>query len=111
MDNSASDPSAPTPSPGRPNAEHLVAVLTRHRADLAGATGVTIGSGEIVHALTTHMWAGVSVPATGCHAAVDPLRLRAAPGGVNCRRCLSRTDRADTAIPGQTLLDLSPSRP
>ncbi len=110
MDNTVFGPNGPTPQAGRTDVEHLMAVLNRHRAGLTGAKGVTIGSGEIVHTLTSHLWAGVSVPATGCHAAVDPLRLRAAATGVDCRRCLARYRRPDASIPGQTLLELPTTR-
>ena len=103
MDSTDPGPQGPLP---QPTVEHLASVLTRHREELAGAGGVTIGPGEVVHALATHLWAGVAVAATACHATVDPLRLRATSGKVNCRRCLGGSRRSGAPIPGQTRLDL-----
>ena len=84
--------------------EHLAATLRRRRIELADAAGVRIGQGKVVHGLTTHMWAGVEVPAPACHAAVDPLRLHAAAGPVTCRRCLGRSRADREQVPGQTTL-------
>ena len=84
--------------------EHLAATLRRRRIELADAAGVRIGQGKVVHGLTTHMWAGVEVPAPACHAAVDPLRLHAAPGPVTCRRCLGRSRDGREQVPGQIAL-------
>lgn len=83
-------------------AEHLAVTLRRRRQELAGAEGARIGQGRVVHALTTHLWAGVEVPAVACHAAVDPLRLHPAPGPVTCRRCLGRARSGRDQVPGQT---------
>ncbi|QUX26362.1 MULTISPECIES: hypothetical protein [Nocardiopsis] len=94
------DHTAPAPS----DVEHLAAVLRRRREELAGAAGVRIGRGEVVHRLDTHMWAGVEIPAVGCHAAVDPLRLVASAGPVTCRRCLGSGRQAQEQVPGQTAL-------
>ncbi|WP_017590836.1 hypothetical protein [Nocardiopsis ganjiahuensis] len=87
-----------------PDIEHLAATLRRRREQLAGATGVRIGQGSVVHGLATHMWAGVAVPAVACHAAVDPLRLSPAAGPVTCRRCLGRARQEQGQVPGQTSL-------
>ncbi|MBB6122217.1 hypothetical protein [Nocardiopsis algeriensis] len=57
--------------PSDPEVEHLATTLRRRRAELADAAGARIGRGAVVHGLTTHMWAGVPVPAVQCHAAVD----------------------------------------
>ncbi|NYH55255.1 MULTISPECIES: hypothetical protein [Nocardiopsis] len=84
--------------------EHLAATLRRRRAELATAEGVRIGQGTVVHGLTTHMWAGIEVPAVSCHAAADPLRLFPAPGAVTCRRCLGRVRAERGQVPGQTEL-------
>ncbi|MES0833702.1 MULTISPECIES: hypothetical protein [Nocardiopsis] len=90
-----------------PDVEHLAATLRRRREELAHASGVRIGRGDVVHKLATHMWAGVAVPAIACHAAVDPLRLTASSGPVTCRRCLGRgRGERDRQTPGQTVLDL-----
>lgn len=78
--------------------------LRRRRQELAGAEGARIGQGRVVHALTTHLWAGVEVPAVACHAALDPLRLHAAWGPVTCRRCLRRGEGEHDQVPGQTTL-------
>ena len=82
--------------------EHLAATLRRRRVELADADGARIGQGTVVHGLTTHMWAGVEVPAPACHSAVAPLRLHAAPGPVTCRRCLGRARADREQVPGQT---------
>ena len=82
--------------------EHLAATLRRRRHELADADGARIGQGRVVHGLTTHMWAGVEVPAVQCHAAVDPLRLVPAPGPITCRRCLGRARTERDQVPGQT---------
>ncbi|MFD3685473.1 hypothetical protein ACFWTE_11710 [Nocardiopsis sp. NPDC058631] len=87
-----------------PEVEHLAATLRRRREELAGASGVRIGRGSVVHELATHMWAGVAVPAVACHAAVDPLRLTAAAGPVSCRRCLRRGLQEQRQVPGQLSL-------
>lgn len=84
--------------------EHLAATLRRRRVELADADGVRIGQGRVVHGLTSHLWAGVDVPAVACHAAVDPLRLHAAVGPVTCRRCLRRGRSEHDQVPGQTTL-------
>jgi len=90
-----------------PDVEHLAATLRRRREELADASGVRIGRGDVVHKLTTHMWAGVAVPAIACHAAVDPLRLTASTSPVTCRRCLGRSrSERDLQVPGQTSLNL-----
>ncbi|MFY7066936.1 2-C-methyl-D-erythritol 2,4-cyclodiphosphate synthase [Nocardiopsis changdeensis] len=81
--------------------EHLAAVLRRRREELAGAAGVRIGRGEVVHRLEAHMWAGVEIPAVGCHAATDPLRLVASNGPITCRRCLGRGRQAQEQVLGQ----------
>ncbi|MBB6122214.1 hypothetical protein [Nocardiopsis algeriensis] len=86
--------------------EHLAATLRRRRIELADAAGVRIGQGQVVHGLTTHMWAGVPVPAVQCHAAVDPLRLTPSAGPVTCRRCLGRGRQEQTQVPGQTALEM-----
>ncbi|WP_150240009.1 hypothetical protein [Nocardiopsis quinghaiensis] len=83
--------------------EHLAATL-RRRQELANADGVRIGRGTVVHGLTTHMWAGIEVPAVSCHAAADPLRLFPATGAVTCRRCLGRARTEHGQVPGQTEL-------
>lgn len=82
--------------------EHLAATLRRRRHELADAGGARIGQGRVVHGLTTHMWAGVEVPAVQCHAAVDPLRLVPASGPITCRRCLGRARAERDQVPGQT---------
>jgi hypothetical protein len=87
-----------------PDIEHLAATLRRRREELADAAGVRIGQGEVVHGLTTHMWAGVAVPAIQCHAAVDPLRLSPSAGPITCRRCLGRGRQEQKQVPGQTSL-------
>ncbi|PDP87235.1 hypothetical protein CQJ94_12095 [Glycomyces fuscus] len=92
---------------GDPAVEHLAATLRRRREELAGADGARIGGGLVVHAVTTHMWAGVPVPAVACHASVDPLRLRASAGPVTCRRCLSQSGQErQRQVPGQTALEV-----
>ncbi|MFD6096453.1 hypothetical protein ACFVWN_17055 [Nocardiopsis flavescens] len=87
-----------------PDIEHLAATLRRRREELAGAAGVRIGHGQVVHRLATHLWAGVEIPAVGCHAAVDPLRLLASAGPVTCRRCLGAGRTGREQVPGQTSL-------
>ncbi|WDZ93286.1 hypothetical protein [Nocardiopsis sp. HUAS JQ3] len=95
------------PEGGDPAVEHLAATLRRRREELAGAGGVRIGSALVVHALATHMWAGVPVPAVACHASVDPLRLRASAGPVTCRRCLAQSGQErQRQVPGQTELEV-----
>ncbi|WP_150254424.1 hypothetical protein [Nocardiopsis deserti] len=92
---------------GDPAVEHLTATLRRRREELAGAAGVRIGNALVVHALATHMWAGVPVPAVACHASVDPLRLRASAGPVTCRRCLTQSGQErQRQVPGQTALEV-----
>ncbi|WP_019610009.1 hypothetical protein [Nocardiopsis sp. CNS-639] len=91
---------------GDPAVEHLTATLRRRREELAGAVGVRIGNALVVHALATHMWAGVPVPAVACHAAVDPLRLSPSAGPVTCRRCLGRGRQEQHQVPGQTELEV-----
>lgn len=90
--------------PTTPEAEHLAVTLRRRRQELATAEGARIGQGTVVHALTTHLWAGVEVPAVACHAAVDPLRLYPVAGPVTCRRCLGRSRGGREQVPGQTSL-------
>lgn len=90
--------------PSAPEVEHLAVTLRRRRAELADAEGARIGQGTVVHGLTTHMWAGIEVPAVACHAAVDPLRLHPVAGPVTCRRCLGRSRHLLPHVPGQTLL-------
>lgn len=90
--------------PSAPEVEHLAVTLRRRRAELADAEGARIGQGTVVHGLTTHMWAGIEVPAVACHAAVDPLRLHPVPGPVTCRRCLGRARAEREQVPGQTSL-------
>src|SRR5699024_9833382 len=93
------------PEPPRPpEREHPAGALPPPRAELADADGARIGQGTVVHGLTTHMWAGIEVPAVACHAAVDPLRLHAAAGPVTCRRCLGRSRGVREQVPGQTSL-------
>ncbi|CAL9622163.1 hypothetical protein SUDANB121_05873 (plasmid) [Nocardiopsis dassonvillei] len=87
-----------------PDVEHLAATLRRRREELAGAPGVRIGQGAVVHRLDSHMWAGVEIPAVGCHAATDPLRLVASAGPVTCRRCLGKGRQGREQVPGQTEL-------
>lgn len=95
------------PEVGDHAVEHLAATLRRRREELAGADGVRIGGGLVVHAVTTYMWAGVPVPAVACHASVDPLRLRASAGPVSCRRCLAQSGQErQRQVPGQTALEL-----
>jgi len=92
---------------------HLAAVLSRRRAELAGHNAV-IGGGEVVHALTEAVWAGVRVPAVPCRASADPLRLRPTDAPVSCRRCLRRLAGRDHGVPeGQLTLDAAapPSGP
>lgn len=90
--------------PSAPEVEHLAVTLRRRRTELADAEGARIGQGTVVHGLTTHLWAGIEVPAVQCHAAVDPLRLHPAPGPVTCRRCLGRARGEREQVPGQTSL-------
>lgn len=92
------------PHPTTSEAQHLAVTLRRRREELAEAEGARIGQGTVVHALTTHLWAGVQVPAVACHAAVDPLRLHPVAGPVTCRRCLGRSRAAREQVPGQTSL-------
>lgn len=87
-----------------PDIEHLAATLRRRREELADAAGVRIGRGAVVHRPDSHMWAGIEVPAVGCHAATDPLRLVASAGPVTCRRCLGKGRAANEQVPGQTEL-------
>ncbi|MFW5418200.1 hypothetical protein J0910_16435 [Nocardiopsis sp. CNT-189] len=90
---------------------HLAAVLSRRRAELAGRNAV-IGGGEVVHALTEAVWAGVRVPAVSCHASADPLRLRPTDAPVSCRRCLRRLSGRDHGVPeGQLTLDAAAPPP
>ncbi|MBB5495786.1 hypothetical protein [Nocardiopsis metallicus] len=96
--------SEPQHTPSSPDVEHLASVLRRRHQELAEAAGARIGRGAVVHALTTHLWAGVAVPAVACHAAVDPLRLTASAGPVTCRRCLGRSRQEQDQVPGQTSL-------
>jgi hypothetical protein len=93
-----------TEQPRDPEVEHLATTLRRRREQLADAAGARIGRGTVVHGITTHMWAGVAVPAVACHAAVDPLRLTPSAGPVTCRRCLGRGRQEQSQVPGQTSL-------
>ena len=92
------------PHPTTSEVAHLAVTLRRRREELAEAEGARIGQGTVVHALTTHLWAGVQVPAVACHAAVDPLRLHPVAGPVTCRRCLGRSRAVREQVPGQTSL-------
>ncbi|SIO84612.1 hypothetical protein [Nocardiopsis sp. JB363] len=97
-----SDPIPEHPHEPEADIEHLAATLRRRRHELADAEGARIGQGRVVHGLTTHMWAGVEVPAVACHAAVDPLRLYPAASPITCRRCLGRARAGRDQVPGQT---------
>ena len=92
------------PHPTASEVAHLAVTLRRRREELSAAEGARIGQGTVVHALTTHLWAGVQVPAVACHAAVDPLRLHPVAGPVTCRRCLGRSRAVREQVPGQTSL-------
>lgn len=96
--------STPPSAAPAPDVEHLAATLRRRREELADAAGVRIVRGRVVHRLDTHLWAGVEIPAVGCHAAVDPLRLVASAGPVTCRRCLGARRTGREQVPGQTAL-------
>lgn len=50
------------PHPTTSEVAHLAVTLRRRREELAEAEGARIGQGVVVHALTTHLWAGVQVP-------------------------------------------------
>ncbi|WP_017541984.1 hypothetical protein [Nocardiopsis halophila] len=85
--------------------DHLAAVLHRRWEELAGGRA-RIGDGDVVHAVTDSIWAGVRVPAVLCRASADPLRLRAAEGQVTCRRCQRRlTGRSEDVPEGQMRLE------
>src|SRR5699024_7377892 len=92
------------PPPSTSAVAHPAVTLRRRREALAAAEGARGGQGTVVHALTTHLGAGVQVPAVACHAAVGPLRLHPVAGPVTCRRCLGRSRAVREQVPGQTSL-------